>query len=428
MELYIHIPFCVRKCDYCDFLSGPASPERQAAYLEALKNEIRLTGRWHREQERIRQTEGQANLGIDRPADRLANRQGEISSVFIGGGTPSAVAAGQIAAILELVRESFRLTADAEITMEANPGTLTGEKLRIYRRAGINRLSIGLQSADDGELRLLGRIHTWQEFRENYQAAREAGFANINIDLMSALPGQTVASWERTLRKTVDCQPEHISAYSLILEEGTPFFRRYADHPEALPDEDSDREMYHLTKELLAGAGYERYEISNYSKPGYACRHNMGYWRRIPYLGLGLGASSLYQESRFHNTADMARYIRCLSGACGAPNRLFSGSDPGRMPDPEQEWEPLEQIREETEALSAEDRMEEFMFLGLRLTEGIRETAFAGQFGRTLDSVYGSQLLKLTAAGLMERTEAGYRLTDWGLDVSNQVFAEFLLS
>lgn len=386
MELYIHIPFCVRKCAYCDFLSGPADPERQAAYLQALKNEIRLAGEWSRQRKEAE----------------------KITSVFIGGGTPSAVEAEQMADLLAQVRNAFWLSEDAEITMEANPGTLTREKLGIYREAGINRLSIGLQSADDRELKLLGRIHTWQEFLENYQAAREAGFANINIDLMSALPGQTVASWERTLRRVTDCRPEHISAYSLILEEGTPFYDRYGNHPEALPDEDSDREMYHLTKAMLTQEGYDRYEISNYAKPGYACRHNIGYWKRIPYLGLGLGASSLYQETRFHNTADMEKYIRSLSAGAGV--------------------ELLRHIREEEEILSFEDRMEEFMFLGLRLTEGIREEAFARRFGRTLDAVYGTPLSRMVKEGLMAKTEGGYRLTDWGLDVSNRIFAEFLLS
>lgn len=418
MELYIHIPFCVKKCAYCDFLSGPANQERQNAYLQALKTEIGLAGSWHR----LRKEADQTRQGPPEPADR-------VTSLFIGGGTPSSVEAGEIAAVLQQVRDSFALAEDAEITMEANPGTLTREKLQIYRKAGINRLSMGLQSADDRELRLLGRIHTWRDFLENYQAAREAGFANINVDLMSALPGQTAAAWEKTLRQVVECRPEHISAYSLILEEGTPFFERYAGHPEELPDEDSDREMYHLTKYLLAEAGYDRYEISNYSRPGYACRHNVGYWRRVPYLGLGLGASSLYQERRFHNTADMENYIRSLSRDCNGQDSRCPGhgrTKRGTGQDSEYGLERLRQIRQEEEILTCADQMEEFMFLGLRLTAGIREEEFERRFGRTLDSVYGEQLSRLTGAGLMEKTEKGYRLTDWGLDVSNQVFAEFL--
>lgn len=442
MELYIHIPFCIRKCSYCDFLSGPADRDRQNAYLQALRQEIRLAGIWRRRQPAGNRPDPPSEHARDQQSRKSGGAE-KVTSLFIGGGTPSAVEAERIADILGQIRESFPVAADAEITMEANPGTLTEEKLRVYREAGINRLSLGLQSADDQELKLLGRIHTWQDFLENYQAAREAGFANINIDLMSALPGQTVSSWEKTLRRTIDCQPEHISAYSLILEEGTPFYDRYAPHPEELPDEDSDREMYHLTKTILAEAGYDRYEISNYSKPGYACRHNVGYWTRVPYLGLGLGASSLYQERRFHNTADMEKYIRILSeeghaqdirqitGGCSEQgpwastpygsrqnSPLSVESDPGR----------LRQIREEEEILTLPDRMEEFMFLGLRLTAGIQEEAFTRQFGVTLDAVYGKQLSAMVEQGLMVRTGGGYCLTDWGLDVSNQIFARFLLS
>lgn len=386
MELYIHIPFCIRKCAYCDFLSGPASKEQQERYVKALCREIRLAGAWHRDQTNPRIT--------------------EVTSVFIGGGTPSAIEGQWIADILKEVRAAFSLTTDAEITMEANPGTLTRDKLQKYLAAGVNRLSLGLQSTDNRELAMLGRIHTWEEFQENYQEARKVGFTNINIDLMSALPGQKVASWKETLQRVIACNPEHISAYSLIIEEGTPFFAQYGAHPELLPDEDSDREMYHLTKTLLGEAGYERYEISNYGKPGYACRHNVGYWKRIPYLGLGLGASSLYEERRFHNTSDLECYIRSLT---------------------ENEGLSWLQIREDEEMLSVKDQMEEFMFLGLRLTEGVSDSDFQQAFGTSLESIYGPQLASLLERGLLEKTETGYRLTDFGVDVSNQVFVEFLL-
>lgn len=386
MELYIHIPFCIRKCAYCDFLSGPASKEQQERYVKALCREIRLAGAWHRDQTKPRVT--------------------EVTSVFIGGGTPSAIEGQWIADILKEVRTAFSLTTDAEITMEANPGTLTRDKLQKYLAAGVNRLSLGLQSTDNRELAMLGRIHTWEEFQENYQEARKVGFTNINIDLMSALPGQKVASWKETLQRVIACNPEHISAYSLIIEEDTPFFAQYGAHPELLPDEDSDREMYHLTKTLLGEAGYERYEISNYGKPGYACRHNVGYWKRIPYLGLGLGASSLYEERRFHNTSDLECYIRSLT-----ENESLS-------------WL---QIREDEETLSVKDQMEEFMFLGLRLTEGVSDSDFQQAFGTSLESIYGPQLASLLERGLLKKTETGYRLTDFGVDVSNQVFVEFLL-
>lgn len=380
MELYIHIPFCVRKCLYCDFLSGPAQKETQEAYLSALLREIDQTGR------------------------ETAEHGETVTSVFMGGGTPSAVEPRWIARIMERVRDSFPVEREAEITMEANPGTLTGEALRVYRQVGINRLSIGLQTTDNGELKRIGRIHTYEEFLENYQLAREAGFTNLNVDLMSSLPGQTVQSYEKTLERVIRLEPEHISAYSLIVEEGTPFWDRYAKHPELLPTEEEDRQMYHLTKEILGQAGYERYEISNYAKPGYECRHNVGYWTRVPYLGLGLGAASFYGNQRYSNTRQMLRYLAVLE----------NGGE-------------LLELREETQRLTDKDAMEEFMFLGLRLTAGIRAADFQKAFGQEIETVYGPALKCLTQEGLLESTKAGWRLSEWGLDVSNRVLAEFLL-
>lgn len=383
MELYIHIPFCVRKCDYCDFLSAPADGQTQAAYMEALERELCLAAEEY---------EGET-----------------IETVFIGGGTPSVVDSDLLCRLLSRTQERFTLEEGAEISMEANPGTLTAKKLAAYRQAGVNRLSIGLQSMDGRDLKTAGRIHTAEEFLRNFDLAREAGFANINVDLMSALPGQTVSSWERTLRRTADLKPEHISAYSLIIEEGTPFWDRYESHPELLPSEEEDRRMYHLTKKVLAEAGYERYEISNYARPGFACRHNMGYWKRTPYLGLGLGASSFYAGQRFRNTGSLSRYLELMSA------RELSSS-PQRTA-----W------REEFVTLTRQDAMEEFMFLGLRLTAGIRKEDFWQSFGQEIVTVYGSVLERLTAEGLLERTKAGWRLSEWGLDVSNRVLARFLL-
>ena len=246
MELYIHIPFCVQKCLYCDFLSGSASVTVQKKYIDALIQEIRWRGE----------------------AVRGEGRAQTVSSVYIGGGTPTVVEPEAICRVMRTVRECFQIDDGAEVSMEANPGTLTQEKLFAYGQAGINRLSIGLQSADDEELARLGRIHSWADFLVSYRLAREAGFDNINIDLMSSLPGQTAESYGRTLRLVTELLPEHISAYSLIVEEGTPFYRKYRDHPELLPDEDEDRRMYAMTEEILGHAGYRRYEISNYAKPG----------------------------------------------------------------------------------------------------------------------------------------------------------------
>ncbi len=391
LELYLHIPFCERKCLYCDFLSFPADDDVRERYVGALKNEILSHRGWAREY--------------------------AVTSVFIGGGTPSVLSAGQMGGIMETLHKVFRVNADAEITAEANPGTVTQEKLTGWKDSGINRISFGLQSVRDKELKMLGRIHTFEEFTESYRAARAAGFSNINIDLISAIPGQTVQSWRETLKTAAELGAEHISAYSLILEEGTPFYERYGKEPGSgknggiqkgyppLPDEESDRRMYEDTKSLLKSYGYHRYEISNYAKEGRECRHNLGYWERKEYLGLGLGASSLLEECRFHNTEDMSRYL----------NLFAQGREPGPA-----------DAREGIEKLTREDQMAEFMFLGLRKTEGIRADDFFRQFGRALRDKYGVQIEKLKNRGLLEEEEGRLRLTERGTDVSNYVFCEFL--
>ena len=286
LGLYLHFPFCVRKCRYCDFLSFPSDEAGREAYLQRLKKEIIVRGEKYQDY--------------------------TIETLFIGGGTPSLMTGQQLTELLDTVRTAFHVSPSGEWTMECNPGTTDAETLKIYRAAGINRLSFGLQSMNDEELKYLGRIHTAKQFLDNYQAARKAGFENINIDLMSALPGQTTDSWLDTLKKAAALEPEHLSAYSLIIEEGTPFWKLYGDDRSgeadvegiiadggagqqgkaaipALPDEDSEREMYHLTKRILAEQGYERYEVSNYARKGFECRHNLMYWRRKDYLGLGLG-------------------------------------------------------------------------------------------------------------------------------------------
>lgn len=369
LELYIHIPFCVKKCDYCDFLSGPAGKDVQDAYADAVLREIR-------------------NLSTE------DNR--EISSVFIGGGTPSAIDAHWIGDILDNLKKKFKFSPDAEISIEANPGTLSQEKLSVYRDHGINRLSLGLQSPDDQELRMLGRIHTYEEFLQSFYLAREAGFSNINVDLMSAIPGQTYEGWIRNLRTVSSLAPEHISAYSLIVEEGTPFAERELN----LPDEDTEYRMYEETAAVLQEYGYKQYEISNYAKKGFACRHNIGYWKRTDYLGIGLGAASLYNGSRFSNTSDMKEY---LSGSA----------------------EP-EKIRRDFIRLSQREQIEEFMFLGLRMTEGIRENMFTEQFGISLNKIYGDVLEKYRNTGFLEYHDGNWKLTRKGIHVSNQILADFL--
>ena len=265
LGIYIHIPFCVRKCKYCDFLSFDSLKEDvKGRYVNALFSEIKMQGK---------------------------RFQGyEADTIFIGGGTPTVVQAEYIAEIVECVKENFHLAEAAEITIEANPGTVTPEMLEIYRKSGVNRLSIGVQSLDDKVLSALGRIHTAEEFRNTYFAARHAGFNNINIDLMIAVPLQTEEIWEKTLKEAIRLKPEHISFYSLQREEGTEFYRMYKEGRLTLADDDTDRRMYHTAVKMLKEAGYHHYEISNAAKPGFESRHNMKYWQFDEYIGLGLGA------------------------------------------------------------------------------------------------------------------------------------------
>ena len=395
LGIYLHIPFCIRKCLYCDFLSAPSDEETREAYVNALLAEI----------------DAQAPL-----YDKF-----QVHTVFFGGGTPSLLTADQTAAILGRLYQRFSFVSqkEMEVTLEANPGTLTEEKLRAWRKAGVNRLSIGLQSAHDEELKSLGRIHTWKEFLWGYEAARRAGFSNLNIDLMSALPGQSVESWMDTLESVVELKPEHISAYSLIIEEGTPFYdwygpqdaaseKRQMEKRKPLPSEEEDRLMYERTGEYLAKGGYGRYEISNYALPGFACRHNLAYWERTDYAGFGLGAASLRENVRWSNTAELAEYL-AHAGQTGEETR----------------------IKKEMSRLSIQDQMEEFMFLGLRKTEGVSASTFERLYGKPLEAVYEEPVERLIREGLLLRyqKEDGsvfFRLSDKGIDVSNYALAMFL--
>ncbi|HJC31996.1 MAG TPA: radical SAM family heme chaperone HemW [Candidatus Anaerobutyricum faecale] len=410
LELYIHIPFCVRKCNYCDFLSFPAGKEIVERYVRALEEEIRRTG------EAVYGQNGRPGETVygqnGRPEEAVYGRAGggktevrpgsapKISTVFVGGGTPSVLEPEQIRSLFSCLRESFLLEADAEISMEANPGTLNREKLSACREEGINRLSLGLQSADDGLLQTLGRIHTWEQFLYNYQDARQAGFRNINIDLMSSLPGQSLENYVKTLETVTALEPEHISSYSLILEEGTPFFAS-EEIRRQLPDENTDREMYEKTKEILHEKGYERYEISNYAKPGFACRHNLGYWDEVPYLGLGLGASSYYKNARFSNETDIRTYME-------NPFVPFLG-------------------RNDYECCDEKSRMEDYMIFGLRKMAGVSLSRFEKEFGTAAEEIYGGVIDRYVGMGLLVLEGDRLRLTDAGIDVSNRIFEDFLL-
>ena len=396
LELYLHIPFCRQKCRYCDFLSAPLAADSSTAdgyvpkrYVDALISQIVQESQFYQER--------------------------RVTTIFWGGGTPSLLRVMDMERLMDAIRTHFCVADDAEITLESNPGTLDFEKLVGYRRAGINRLSMGLQSACDKELAMLGRIHNFDTFVQNYKQARRAGFENINVDLMSALPGQTVESWEQTLMKAAELAPEHLSAYSLIIEEGTPFWSWYGEDANQtprpkemlpLPSEEDERRMYARTREILEQYGYHRYEISNYAKDGYACRHNIGYWTGVEYLGLGLGASSLAGGKRFQVTADLNRYLTFTK------EELAAGAQ-------------YEEIHE----VSRQERMEEFMFLGLRLTGGVRTAEFERRFGVTMEAVYGEVIERLLKEGLLEasaQTDSHIRLTEYGLDVSTYALAEFL--
>lgn len=377
LELYIHIPFCVRKCKYCDFLSGPGDTASQEAYVESLCREIFSY-------------------------EDLAKAY-RVVSIFVGGGTPSVLEARQTERIFQAIRETFLFAEDAEITTELNPGTVDEEKFKTYQKLGINRLSIGLQSADNKDLQLLGRIHTWEDFLHTYQLARKQGFSNINIDLMSAIPGQQPEDWEKTLRTVAELGPEHISAYSLIIEEGTPFYEKYGRQEEErekgipipvselLPDEEAERTMYWRTEEILKEYGYDHYEISNYARAGKECRHNIGYWERTPYLGIGSGAASLIDNCRFSYQADRTK--------------LALG---------------------EKEELTRQEQMEETMFLGLRMMKGVSRSQFFETYGVQMEEVYGETISFLKKEKLLEEKNGRVCLTRRGTDISNYVMSEFL--
>ena len=387
MQLYIHIPFCVKKCAYCDFLSFPADEKMQKAYVQALQKELDFYG--------------------SKYSDRY------ITTIFIGGGTPSHLAADAMADIMECVYRNFEVAADAEITMECNPGTLSDEKFAAYKKAGINRLSIGLQSANNGDLKTLGRIHTYEQFLDTYGKARAHGFTNINVDLMSSLPGQTPEDFLDSLKQIICLEPEHISAYSLIIEEGTPFYEKYRKDVELreagrqtvyLPTEEAEYQTTKQTRELLQDAGYHWYEISNFAKPGRECRHNSGYWKRADYLGVGLGAASLIDNVRYANISEMEAYIHCCENTKKSSSCAVDSS----------------------EVLTCDAQMEEFMFLGLRMVDGFTQAEFEQNFGMTPESVYGEELRRLQQEGLLLQEEGCIRLTEKGIDISNYVLAQFL--
>lgn len=397
MSLYIHIPFCVRKCNYCDFLSFSSSDTVKKQYIKALCQEI------------------ESFFAVQKQ-EKDNTEEIIIKTIFFGGGTPSILEAKQIEELMDAVRKTFAIAADAEITIEMNPGTIKREKLETYQTIGINRLSIGLQTTDDERLKVLGRVHTYEQFLENYKMARELGFQNISVDLMSALPKESIKDYQKDLERVLQLEPEHISSYSLIIEEGTPFYDNdeILDH---LPSEEEDRAMYELTEQMLLERGYHRYEISNYAKTGKESRHNSVYWTGGEYVGFGLGASSYlrsdhpylqdskeqleqYYGVRFKNETNIKKYIQ-------------------------NSYVPILE-KEEVTFLSKQEAMEEFMFLGLRMMQGIKEQQFLKQFHISVQSVYGDVVEKFVGMGLLEQTDGRICFTKKGIDVSNSILCEFL--
>ena len=382
MELYIHIPFCVKNCDYCDFLSFAADEQTQKSYVAALQKELAFYGAKYKDR--------------------------RITTIFIGGGTPSWLKEDYMQAIMETVYHYFSVEQDAEITIECNPGTITEHKFEVYRRIGINRLSIGLQSVHNEELKILGRIHTFEQFLKTYDMARKHGFSNINIDLMSSLPGQTPEIFCDSLYQVLKLKPEHISVYSLIIEKGTPFYELYrfdavrqaaGMQTESLPTEEEEYQTTKMTQHILKEAGYHWYEISNFAKPGYECRHNIGYWKRVDYLGVGLGASSLIDNVRYSNTRDLYTYLSV----------------------------PADSLHETAAQITRNEQMEEFMFLGLRMRDGFYRDEFTQAFGIPIEAVYGDALNHLQQEELLLKREGRIYLTDKGMDLNNYVVAQFML-
>ena len=434
LQLYLHIPFCVKKCDYCDFLSFPVEEdkeecrERETLSEESSVNPSLMFGQIFSVNEKLREQYIKALVGeIQSAKDRFKDYK--VNTIFMGGGTPSILSCKEVNEIFSALRKSFVIDKDAEITIEANPGTVTKEKLATWKEIGINRVSIGLQSAKDEELKLLGRIHTYKQFKETFSFLRENGFSNINVDLISGVPGQTMESYMETLHKVIELNPEHISAYGLMIEEGTKFWEVYEggdrrdNHEDGrgfgkccslkdgtnpmkdwypnLPSEEVERQMYKTTRMQLEQYGYHRYEISNYAKEGFECKHNLGYWERVDYLGIGLGAASLIGNVRFHQVEDLGEYVKMFAFAKESPP-------------------------EDIMILNEKEQMEEFMFLGLRKTKGISKTQFYEKFERSIDGVYGRVLMELERESLIEINDDKIKLTEKGIDISNVVFAEFI--
>ncbi|AAM24208.1 oxygen-independent coproporphyrinogen-3 oxidase [Caldanaerobacter subterraneus subsp. tengcongensis MB4] len=369
--IYIHIPFCKKKCYYCDFNSYAGYEHLMEDYLKALLEEVKT----------------------------YSDRSFRVISVYIGGGTPNFLPPSHVERVLSEVHKDYNVSRDAEITIEVNPGLLTEDKLKIYKINGINRISMGLQAFQNRLLEYIGRIHTAEDFLENYALVRKY-FDNVNVDLIYALPTQSFEEWQETLTKVVELKPEHISTYSLILEENTLFGRLYKENRLPVVGEEEELKMYHWGIEFLKSKGYCHYEISNFALLGYQCRHNILYWECREYLGFGAGAHSYFEGTRWNNVERIEKYIEAILKRKDA--------------------------REEIINLSFEDKMSEFMFLGLRMRKGVCEEEFRKRFGISMFERYEEIFIKYEKMGLIEKDKDCVRLTEKGIDVSNVIFEDFL--
>ena len=399
IALYVHIPFCETKCPYCDFNTYAAIEPLMPAYCEALRAEIALWG----------------GLAAGRPG--AARR---VSSVFFGGGTPSYLPAGDIVGVMGAIRSAFSVLPDAEITLEANPGDFTPGKLAAYLDCGVNRLSIGVQSFDDGLLALLGRRHTADAAADAYRMAADAGFGNISIDLMYGLPRQRLDQWRRTLDRALELAPPHLSMYCLTLEGGTPMERRVADGRMPQPDADLAADMYVLAQDEMRRAGYRHYEISNWAQPGKRSRHNLAYWRNLPYLGVGPGAHSHMWGRRFANIKSPREYVRLMGGDGARAGDGASACD--ASPDDVIRAVP---VVGEVERIDPPLEMAETLMMGLRLDEGISVAGFRDRFGATPAQRYPDAIAELTAQGLLQARDGALALTARGRMVANAVVSRF---
>lgn len=396
MQIYIHIPFCERKCNYCDFLSQISTKDDRYKYTKAIQKELTIY--------------------------RDIYKDRKITSVFIGGGTPTFLECEYLLSIVDTLKKNYNLNENTEFTIECNPKSASLSTLKAYRKSGINRISIGLQSANLDELKMLGRIHNYNDFLRTFQHAREAGFYNINVDIMTALPFQTEEKLLNTLKSVVMLRPEHISAYDLIIEENTLFFNKYiedvkrrerGDKTLYLPNEEDECRFTNLTEDYLKSHRYKQYEISNFSKEGKECIHNKGYWERNEYLGVGVGAASLMDETRWKNETNINKYIETLLG----DNKLEHVEN----------IEEIVSLRKDIHKLSKKEAIEEFFFLGLREIDGVSRDRFYKLFDRSVDSVYKKVISNLKSKKLLIEDKGYIKLTKRGRDISNLVLADFLL-